>query len=639
MHGLEAGLHAAALGSYTIVNAGGVVGSGYAVFLQGKSTFTNTGLMQAQSTTSGAGVILGDGGAVTNGAATASAAVIEGYNGVAIDGQAGAVANDGTIAGSGKYGVTLQAGGLVTNGATNVTSALIEGGNLGIAAKGPATLRNYGVVEGMGTSGVGVYFDDGGSVTNGAAADTGATIEGFGIGVAIENAAGAVVNFGLIRANGTQTGGGAVLTNGGSVVNGSATDRTAEITGAIGVGIIGLAGTVSNFGTIDGRYMGTVFSAAGVYLAAGGKVTNGSASDATAAIEGGREGVGAAGGPATVVNYGVIRSLGAGAGVYLKAGGAITNGSAADTSAWISGDVGVVIYAQFGTVTNFGTIQSLYSSLLPAGAFLSKGGIVTNGSTAATHAVINGRIGVDLGGPTASTVINFGSIGDASSEAGVLMSYGGLVTNGSAADTTARIAGYVGVIAEGNLATVKNFGTIAAGGGAASVTGQYGVYLEAGGSVTNGSSTDTGASISGVFGVRDLANAATVSNFGSIYGSVQGVSLSAGGKVVNGSSTDTAAVIRGRRIGADVANAAGSIANFGTILGGPAGYGFLLRGRRRHQWFEHRPRRPHPGPGGGGRGRRPGGDQFRRSAKHPQRQQHRRHPSHRLPGSPTKPAA
>ena len=78
--------------------------------------------------------------------------------------------------------------------------------------------------------GAGVLLHGGGLITNGGALDTKAEIVGGLAGVDVTTAAGTVRNFGTIRAQGTNTSTGIVLAAGGSVTNGSASNHAALIT-------------------------------------------------------------------------------------------------------------------------------------------------------------------------------------------------------------------------------------------------------------------------------------------------------------------------------------------------------------------------------------------------------------------------
>ncbi|HZL01421.1 MAG TPA: hypothetical protein VFC47_16155 [Caulobacteraceae bacterium] len=210
----------------------------------------------------------------------------------------------------------------------------------------------------------------------------------------------------------------------------------------------------------------------------------------------------AATGAYTVVNEGKVAS--SGAGIYLYTGGSITNGASTDTTASISGTVGVVVGADAGTVVNFATISA--SRAASQGVILAHGGSVTNGSASDTQALVQGAeaVGVYL---TAGTVRNFGTLqgGAMAPEGGaVYLGGGGSVINGSASDTTALIGGSLtlgsvdGVVTKNVAATVINYGDIV---GASAGTVNYVYYtstailLKAGGTVTNGASGASSAYI------------------------------------------------------------------------------------------------------------------------------------------------
>jgi hypothetical protein len=204
------------------------------------TTIQNFGLVDAAS---GYGVTLA-GGAVTNGSAADTTALIEGAGGVLVQDASAAITNFGTINASAHYGVMLDAGGTVTNGSEADRTAQIQG----VATHGaPATLINYGTISGENT---GVYLVASGTVINGSETDKRAVIIG-GLRGIDEKAyvPTTVTNFGTISAKY----GGVQLGGGGSVTNGSATDPTALITGFVYVSsFAGRDGTVTNFGTIGG---------------------------------------------------------------------------------------------------------------------------------------------------------------------------------------------------------------------------------------------------------------------------------------------------------------------------------------------------------------------------------------------------
>jgi hypothetical protein len=146
-------------------------------------------------------------------------------------------------------------------------------------------------------------------------------------------------------------------------------------------------------------------------------------------------------------------------------------------------------------------------------------GYVTNQTMTYNGDVIYGAPGYSW------TITNLGTVKSTAFNADcVHLTGGGVVTNGQSASTTALIAGQGnGVDISGGSGTVANFGTIE--------TGRYGVKLAAGGTVTNGQSGliqgDYPAAVA-------LWGSGTVTNFGTIYGTYwDGVELLAGGSVTN----------------------------------------------------------------------------------------------------------
>jgi len=366
------------------------------------------------------------------------------------------------------------------------------------------TVFNDGTVLGGAT---GVYLGDGGLVTNGSASDTKALISA-NYAVQLQQA-GTVVNFASII-SASAVGFGIYCNEPGLVTNGSLQDTTATIQGAVGVlmpGDTGVAGTVDNFGVIEGS--GT--NSAGVLLTEESVLDNGARTDASARVSGdyGVKGVG----HATVTNYGVIVGSGtesSAAGVYLENGGRVTNEAGAE----ILGTTGVLALNDAATVTNLGKITSAKDT--SPGVGLREGGVVTNGSLSDTHAIIAGGRGVDVSG-AAGTVTNFGTIAGAGRAgyygapqyAGVNLLGGGTLTNGATGDATALIEGYDGVLLAGssrgtNLAEIET-------------TGGYGAHLYNAAVLTNGASGDSAALISGWVGV-ELYNTATLDSFGVVSG-------------------------------------------------------------------------------------------------------------------------
>jgi hypothetical protein len=276
-------------------------------------------------------------------------------------------------------------------------------------------------------------------------------------------------------------------------------------------------------------------------------------------------------GTSSVENTGTIIDANAlGLGVVLGAG-TVDNGTTSDTTGLISGgDYGVQINGA-GVVNNDATITG---TGLGATAVNIGSGTVNNGTTTDTAALIdggaNGVNGVWVETDT-GIVNNFGTISDAGGVA-VYLEFGGTVTNGSTADTTALLtAANEGVLVGSAAAgTIDNYGTITADDD--SVNAAVAIYLEDGGTIENLGSL---SEIDGLdWGVFVYAGTAFVQNAGSILGTGAlgfGVDLGAGGTVVNGLASGSTATIEGTedgvRIAAGLAGSGALVQNEGTIIG------------------------------------------------------------------------
>jgi fibronectin-binding autotransporter adhesin len=219
------------------------------------------------------------------------------------------------------------------------------------------------------------------------------------------------------------------------------------------------------------------------------------------------------------------------------------------------------------TVNNRGTIDNTGTS--GVGVNLLAGGTVNNlvaaSGTTTPGSLIEGYFnGVQIHAATGG-VDNLGTIeGAGTASIGVEMAAGGTVFNGNTADTTASISGVRNaILIYGGAGAVTNFGTVTA------TVGSRAVVLRAGGKVTNGSSSSTAALISGPGGgVYISYGSGTVTNFGTISGATtgNGVALRDGGRVTNGQSGSTAGLIIGVGVPAVIISAAsGTVTNFGTI--------------------------------------------------------------------------
>ena len=365
------------------------------------STIVNAGLIAGGSTSTGAD--LASGGLLAN-----TGTITGGRYGITTGGTApSTVTNAGSIAGTMIAGIFLEQAGSLDNASTGTITggydAVFTGGSIA------STVTNAGVLHGVDVGGA--YLAQGGVLINAATGTITASI----YGVRVTNAAGSVINAGSVSSTsdfvtrvGTATvnvyqPAGVGLVEGGSVTNA----LSGAIAGAFGIAITGAVGTVINDGSINSPHvravytigsdgMVTNFTPAGVYMNAGGSVTN----DAPGTITGDYFGVRmlAAG---SVVNAGSVSSssdfvtrLGPAtvhvylaAGVDLVEGGSVTNA----LSGAITGAFGVAITGAVGTVINDGGINSPHvravytigsdgtvTNFIPAGVYMNAGGSITN---------------------------------------------------------------------------------------------------------------------------------------------------------------------------------------------------------------------------------------------------------------------
>jgi hypothetical protein len=475
----------------------------------------NTGSLQAASRYDN-GVDLSPGGRVTNGSATDSTASISGYFGVSATGSAGSagvtVTNFGTIFGTSRYSVDFVSASdrlIVEAGSVLVGEVLGDGGTLELAGGSETItgLGSYGAMTGGASGdlyGFGAYLVDAGAQLT--LTGTNALATGQSLSVA-----GALVNTGTLR--GPSASGYGVTLTGGRLTNGSATDAAALTIGYIGVYAAGSApATVTNFGTIEGT--------GGVALdfhAAGDRLIVEETAAFVGALAGGGGTLELVGGSDTITGLG-------GAGKLTGSVLASFSGFATyvvDTGAQLTLTGNNLLTTHQSAVSVAGSLVNTGTLSAPAGGYglTLTGGRLTNGSAADTTALIlstYGNGGADYAVRTSgagSTISNFGTI---RGQAGVYMD-GGTLTNGSVADTAALISstldqgvGDFGVRTYGTgVATITNFGTI---------HGEMGVYID-GGTLTNGSAADTTALISSTleYGVATYGTVATtITNFGTI---------------------------------------------------------------------------------------------------------------------------
>jgi hypothetical protein len=446
-----------------------------------------------------------------------------------------------------------------TNPVTVTSTGKVSGASYGLSAATAWTVANHGSVGSTGATGKGIDFSAGGSVGNYA------TISGY-IGVDIGGGTGAVTNSGsilggfsgIVEAFGgtvTNAAGGTISGNNGVMLEGQpgTVDNQGSIAGTFGNGIyLGEGGSVLNSGSISGHADGVYFRVAGAIL-----------TNAAGAYIGGFQaivaGAGTGGGPTAIDNFGVVQgdtqaatsaTAAAGAGVYLDAGGSVTN----ETGGYIAAYRGIVVTGAAGTVVNSGTISAIGGSLtgkqagLNAGVALMHGGQITNNA----GGVISGPVLGIHGGAQSITVDNAGTI---TGDTGVGLN-AGLITNAAGGTISGSDFG----IFANNYLTVANSGTISGGAN----TG----IIAYGGSVLNAAS----GSISGGIGINFYFAASTVTNYGSISAvgahPFDGVDLAGGGLLNN----HAGASISGHRHGVSIGSSNATVENAGYI-GGTNNYG------------------------------------------------------------------
>jgi hypothetical protein len=507
--------------------------------------------------------------------------------GIRFDGASGSIGNTGTIAGrvfgiyfdNADFAATIDNAGSIkgAGGAAAFGAGLYGGGDFINEAAGTVTGDTFGVVI-RGASGT---IDNSGYISGGVQAiymgatssllidHAGAVFNGPV--VACANATTAEIELASGASAGTLTGIGTQFTGFGTVaIDSGARWRIVGIHSSV---------TIDNSGTVTG-------ASDGLYLTAGGSVTNAMGASITGSSG---DGVRIAGAAGTVDNSGTITGTGPFS-VSLADGGSITN----RTNGLLSGaNFGAYITGATGTIDNSGTIIASINDA----AYLYSGGAVINESTGS---IGGSRYGVNAFGSSV-TVENAGTISggvDAVHLGGTGTNRlivdpgatftGGVIANATAANTLELKAGGSGAIS-GIGSQYQNFQTVAIDSGATWNIGKIsvataienagtikgatdGLYLPAGGSVTNESAGSIGGSNIGVY---VLTAAGTVFNSGKITGtSRDGVLLDAGGSVTN----ESGGSIGGGLTGVYIVGGVGTLDNFGSIAGSGAAAIFFTGG-------------------------------------------------------------
>jgi hypothetical protein len=379
-----------------------------------------------------------------------------------------------TLTGSYSSGYTLNA-----SYSALVATTTASVGGIGIVADTLATVTNSGAVAAAAAAAgteqhAGILLSAGGEVVN-----FGAVAGGVGsVGIAysydgdpggngVDIASGSITNYGTI----TGGQGGAAGKSGG--FGGS---------GGNGVYLSGASSVTNAAGTISGGAGGGgALSAGGAGLCA---LENAQLANSSV-IVGGAGGGGHGGygieflGVASITNTGTVIG-GAGVGVYRGGPGAyLLEGGTIDNSGEIVGGAGGatspggassasgVIMARHGTLTNIGTVAG-GAGALGAGVILLSGGVVANGDTGHTDALVTGYDGVQFGGAGTGSLSNAGTIEGtgAAGGYGLELGVGDSANNGSDVSKTALIEGWTGAFVPGS-STLTNYGTIEGGGGLA----------------------------------------------------------------------------------------------------------------------------------------------------------------------------
>ena len=402
-------------------------------------------------------------------------------------------------------GVTLTVNPTTITDTGSVTTAS------GIAVTGPVagapitgwTLTNEGSVTASAAGANGVDLASGGSVANAG------LISGYQNGVDITAGVATVTNTGTIESSPTKIVAsspsnyydGVYLGAGGSVTNtGSGT-----IFGSIsGIDIAGGSGTVSNTGTI----LTTTLQGNGVALEDGGTVIN----SGTGSLYGDFSGVSVYGAAGFITNSAAIGAVGLnGYGVYLGAGGTITNTGSGSIIGSYTG-----VAAASGITATLSTAGYVYGA--DTGVNFQGGGLITNLAGGAILAVTTAVV-MDGG-----TVINAGTI-ESTATGGTAVSFGagqqndlvveagaafiGAVTGGGA-DSVLELGseptGTMGALA-GIGSQITGFDTIAFDGGDSwSLSGSLAGF---GGELVTGFATGDSIVLDGATGLTSSYNTAT----------------------------------------------------------------------------------------------------------------------------------
>ncbi|MGC8475665.1 MAG: Hint domain-containing protein, partial [Acetobacteraceae bacterium] len=590
------------LGGTGLVNESGGTIIGYAYAPSGNTsgvTVTNLGVIDNTNTTFGYGVREFYTGTVTNGSVSDATASIAGFSGgIYLGGSIGAVTNYGTISGTGATGdsaVFVNRGSVANLG----TAAVISGASAGVLVWYSGAVVNQGTIRSAAGAGVriGARGPGGGTVVNGGAGDTVASIVGYRYGVQVGYTVATVTNFGTI---GSSKGWGIDLA-GGTVINGGTLDPQAVIYGAGNLAGLESTGTIaiSNDGTIRSS------GGKGVYIDSG-SITNGAAGQTGALISGGQSAIDVFVG-GTVTNYGSIVSTYTDfSAVYFKASGVVSNAA----HALIQGAYRAIDAVGTASIVNQGTILGTnvtYSAVaLAGGTIVNQSGGLIQGvsynaiSLAGTGLIVNdlggtiagANMGVELGGGTidnAGTILGLGSLGAAgiggsgsstltiaNSASGVISGtrFGVDLSGAAVVSNAGTIAGGIGAYLNpgsaaggGQLsATLTNAGTLIGSSGTAAELGQSATLVIDPGALFVGTVTNAGTAQGWQMVLGSAAAAGTLSGLGTQFTGFGGIQLAAGATWTLVGTNTPAYVL-------DITGGAGTLVNAGVLVlsAGPSG--------------------------------------------------------------------
>ena len=518
----------------TITNAGYVTnaGSGTAVY-DGSAggTLVNQGMVKATGNYDA--VILGRGGNVFNQAS-------------------------GVIASGSRFGIRITNGG---SGATIVNAGTIFAATGVYADNISQTLIDTGTI--IGTGGTAIQFGAGNNLVQFQPGDPliQGTVSGGGGSSTLEFASGAstgtlagsnadFINFSTATVDSGATwelagnnnfGGGVVLTNSGTLLNaGSLTGDQLNLRG----------GQLTNL-------IGGVISSAYIYGASG--TTTGVVNQGTIST------------PNSIVNYAIL----------LAGQGNLSNGA----GALISGYYGVELKGINATVINLGQITATSTAADPPAVYMVNGGVVINGQAggSASPALIQSYFGIvflpDDTGSNTGTVINYGTVqgtgptSPAYAASAVFLKNGGVVVNGPSGATGALLKGQIFGVYSIADTQITNYGTIQATfsrsepngsygvgirdslssslsnlGSASLIEGYGGVFLEIGGTVTNAGTIESTQGTSGIAVTFSGGNARLIDIPGAVFvGQVNGgADLTNALELASGASVGTLSGIGGQ---------------------------------------------------------------------------------------------